>query len=358
MTADPHLLDAEPISDQVWEQVGPGWVLASYGLRWARLEDGTPGGPREPVDYFAIAPDGRRFRMFERQHHGARIINWKPGGSHALVRHNPSGGSSPWGAMDVRTGNIEETPFEMPDMATRTGVLADGTPVYSRWVDFERTDRWVIDGFALRELHLPEWDEAARRAEQAVSRPGDFWVIHVGSAWDEASVLVCGANLGAADRFDKAKAVRVWVDGSRRLEDVTPRVSDPGCALMSEMHVVAGHLVVPLTDLAAFDLRYEPGEIPTKDAVAVVVDGSTRRLPGVDGQLTSTDFNVSPTRSSGSSVYHWVSDKRNEHAHTEVLVRDDVVTGESVVLVPLPAAGRDERRLAFHHSFVVPTIGE
>ena len=197
MTTEPHRLDAEPISDDVWEQVGPGWVLAAFGLQWARLEDGSSGGPAVPFDYFAIAPDGRRYRMFERQAHGARVINWKPGNSHALVRHNPGAGQPEWGAMDVRTGVIEDTPFRMPNMATRNGVLVDGTPVYTKWVDFERTDRWTIDGFTLRELHLPEWDEAGLRAHRAVSRPGDFWVIHVQSAWDAESVLVCCANLGA-----------------------------------------------------------------------------------------------------------------------------------------------------------------
>ena len=141
VTVDPSLPDALPLPAGIWDQTGPGWVLATYrpsvsyydfvGL--AADEDMT-----KQVVYL-VNPQGQRYQVLELDvNQPIRIESWLAGESSAIVRE-----CGRWGcisgegasrALDLRTGTttLHGTPFQEGEVLL---TLADGTRVWAGSVD-------------------------------------------------------------------------------------------------------------------------------------------------------------------------------------------------------------------------------
>lgn len=125
VTSDPLLPRAIPLTPEVLEGAGRGWVLATYSPTYFDpLADYSPTATVEVV--YLISPQGERFQVLELESETPyEILLWTPGETHAVVR-DQSGTQSPWLTLELLTGEMEPFTPSVPLGADPAGTTATG----------------------------------------------------------------------------------------------------------------------------------------------------------------------------------------------------------------------------------------
>jgi len=332
VTEHETLPTAQAITAQAWSDAGAGWVLASYRASWSE-EDPDSGdylSAYGPQVIYLVSPAGDRYQLTEVEDNATVFVEqWTPGDTTALVLKVSDEFDAPneWATLELTTGVLSASPVTVTTDVMALGVMSDGTQVWS--ADYALSGpAWslTVDGAA--PVDVTRWRAAVTVAEAAYNRPEEPDLCQFSSTWDAESDLVeCyppseGRSGPAATTF-----YRVYTDG--RSEDVTPAQDGDLWASGGDNVVTGGHLVVSV----------KPVDAETCDVgLAVVEDGTMTHLPGLDARQRLDDEGaVWLIGAAGQSVYSAVSPGCGGDGSPRNLVRNDVVSGEQVELIPVPA---------------------
>lgn len=127
VTVSDDLPSAQPLPAGIWDEVGPGWVLATYTPTISRWEDDgseTIVRPDVSVLYLA-APTGERYQVLELDPDAnLKILSWKVGDAEALMcRENRLDGCRDLVWVNLQTGALGETAY---DCVNYLGINAAG----------------------------------------------------------------------------------------------------------------------------------------------------------------------------------------------------------------------------------------
>ncbi len=135
VTIDPSLPDALPLPDGIWNDTGPGWVLAVYSPSvtwWSDEEDKIVSEVSKQVIYL-INPEGVRYQVFEVDPNvGVRLDSWDAGEATAVIHTYPGeieGHLGPY-TLNLTTGDAVPQATPYPG-AYVFADLQDGTRIWT-----------------------------------------------------------------------------------------------------------------------------------------------------------------------------------------------------------------------------------
>lgn len=342
VTVDPHLPSAQAITPEVWAKAGSGWVLASYQESGYDASGSTlvPAGPQM---IYLVSPDGLRYQLTEVQGDvTAAVVAWRPGTTTALVHLvQPSGVDGGWARLDLRSGL--SMPVEVLAGTSQLGaVLDDGRAAVMYHGSGETYVTGAIDADGVLGPVAP-LDSPGALAAARTSYPDHDCTV-VGRYDPRTAVVSCVRG--------RDTVMNGWPTSEPKAEDLDAllvTVGDDGRdtpttlahldglqtdqARWDAVHVVAGVVVVDGwygwgPDAGPGRWVHQDGHFTNLPGVAALSAGAQPQFPSVAGW-------------SGTSTYSRVSPGVQESAPT-ALVRDDLATGRSTVLVPFPASNPDE----------------
>lgn len=345
VTVNEHLPSALPITPEVWNEAGPGWVLASYQESWVTWDEASwseiPGVGLQAI--YLIDPTGNRYELTTADPSvQLSIVSWSPLDAEALAIASTGDEASDqeWVMVDLAKG--ARRPVTAEDVAE-----SDWTQdVFSPVSNGDQADRRAIQGAdALMNLPAPtnagpalttEATEAALATARALA-PSDMMCTDT-VALETQVAVICGRE--------------PYVDygGGLWYPYVVVFVADAGMGQGTVIDLRYGDPDDPLTiQVSATSERYGDSLVEASgagnpyscwDGMALVSETGTQALPGPqalhDAHESSNVF--IPAGQAGDRLYTTVTGGCSGDAEPAALVVDNTRSGESHVLVPWPAS--------------------
>lgn len=346
VTVDTRLPSAEAITPEAWNAAGPGWVLATYreaALTWddANLTSADSYGPH--VAYL-ISPEADRYELTViGGEEPIRVVEWDPGEVVALaVAGEPfSSEGRRWVTLDLTTGSSR--PVTAADVDASSWSRPTSEAIVSSGAGYGGDTLEEIAGFepllALEEqedVPRPGDLEAARATAQALVPAGEECLEAL--ALDTAVVVACGSVL-KDDGYDVGGGwfahYFVFVAESGRGQGTVVDVRIPteyGNDTVTLDRSSVRDTVVAIAINEGFDPCWA-------GRYSVSTSGATP-LPGVESiRQQEGSFNIFYDAGTvDTAAYTLVTGGCSGDSHPSALVRDNVATGDFVVLIPLPSS--------------------
>ena len=177
VTIDPTLPDALPLPEGIWEQTGPGWVLATYRpsyTTWHEYEVTSEVPESAKFVIYLMSPEGQRYQVLELDSdRSITLLSWTAGESRAIVEEQVGPGGGVWEVayeyLDLTTG--EATPFQAPSSWLVVKVAtSDSVRIWG--------DQAANMGYIEREGEFTPLAEGWLPAGQALSPDGEWIAVH------------------------------------------------------------------------------------------------------------------------------------------------------------------------------------
>lgn len=356
VTSDPSLPGASPLPDGIWDETGPGWVLATYRAEASGAGEHAVG----PQVVYLVAPSGERYQVLELpQEPAVRLEEWVAGANTATVlpgAWDPSGSwtGSDWSTLSLTTGEVTSNGWTgLSPSAQFIDTTADGTPIWWNpgiapdWPEYGIVDS---SGAAVAYDYAGPRRPAGSSPDTGAPVPGEPWC-QAAASYDATSVVefcqivsdeCCdappGLDVGGAYRY-----VRRWTDGSDRVETLKEFTLDDPAPSLYDVAVGRGRVVFEGS-------AWRPGSEPV--GAFVLEGGAVRRLAGIDATGSPEPHRYFVSLVGESAVYTAVGAGPSAPPLSPIaLVRTDLDTNGALVLFPYPVGGSlGNGSLTFQHS--------
>lgn len=343
VTVDEHLPSALPITPEVWNEAGPGWVLATYRETLYLFDDATQSEDYTygPQVAYLVSPDGARYELTSvAGEDGVAIVAWDPQASAALAIARGEQAEGHWVVLDLVTGTSRAV--EQQDVTRSKWTTADlarqrwpytATPD-AAWeanlhntpsaASTQPTSSQMSAALAAAQVQVPATDTC----KTVLPLPSGGYAVGCGTPLFDDGVAI-------DDTF--AYHYVAFVDANANV------IGSPVATTMPETFTDFDIATAP-NELTAFDggVRLSMAEesiVGCPSGVAVATPEGVSLLAGVESlRATDPDLNVFyDAGQSGTALYTMVTGGCSGDSRPAALMRDEPASRTFTTLIPLPA---------------------
>lgn len=356
VTVDPQLPSAEAITPEAWNEAGPGWVLATYREEVYGWDDATNSQTYShgPQAVYLISPDGTRYELTSISgDEPVYVVEWDPGARVALaLAGGPNVDSGlRWVSLYLLTGDTR--PISEADVAGSSWTRPSDSDIQGTIGVYASGPPEEIPGFdpllALPEQPAPSVTgdtEAAIATAQSLVPDGEECTDAL--SLRTTVVVACGREYmfdGSSEGGGWFDHYFVYVADSGRGEGAVVDVRIPTEYGNDTLQLLSGWFdpSAGFVGDTVIAMAIGEGMDPCQEGRYSVTTAGAVPLPGVEAlkaeALKADKGYANIFYNAGivdSSVYTVVTGGCSGEAMPWALVRDDIATGASAVLIPFP----------------------